>query len=325
VEVRSLINLRYHIVSLVAVFLAMALGIVIGSTVLKEGANRATLTALNATSQELQRTSADLRARNDELLALNGQWQRFGDAELPALVRGRLEGRAAVVLDTDKVDDGTRRAVTDALKAAGARVDAQLTFSSQRLALGGDGDRSILGALLTIGDATPETLRQELVNQLTGRLAQPRLLPRGSSKSGDLLTALSQTKFLSSMKLTDPVKKGAAALPQPGALFVVIGPTGGSTALTPQEFLIPLVDELSRFSTTVVAVERADGTDSWVQTMRAQRDVAARVSSVDDVSVAFGQMALVLALERRLQSGPVGHYGTKGGATSELPPQAAGS
>ena len=320
-----MINLRYHIVSLVAVFLAMALGIVIGSTVLKEGASRATLTALAATSQELQHTSADLRARNDELLALNGQWQRFGHDVLPNLVRGRLQGRAAVVVDTDRVDDGTRRAVADALRAAGARVDAQLTFSSQRLALTNAGDRSTLGLLLAAGDATAETLRGELIDRLTGRLTEPRALAGGKGRSADLLTALNQAKFLTTLKLPEPVKNGTAALPPPGALFVVIGPTDGSTVLTPDQFLIPLVDQLSHFSATVAAVESADGTGSWIQALRAQKDVAARVSTVDDVTLTFGQVALVATMERRLANGSVGQYGIKAGATSVLPPQAGGS
>ena len=55
-----MISLRYHIVSLVAVFLALALGIVVGSTVLQEG----TVSALRATSQEVRQRSEENRTEN---------------------------------------------------------------------------------------------------------------------------------------------------------------------------------------------------------------------------------------------------------------------
>ena len=48
-----MISLRYHIVSLVAVFLALALGIVVGSTVLQEG----TVSVLRATSERVRSES----------------------------------------------------------------------------------------------------------------------------------------------------------------------------------------------------------------------------------------------------------------------------
>ena len=50
-----MINLRYHIVSLVAVFLALAIGVVVGSTALKEG----TVSVLRATSNGLIRQSQE--------------------------------------------------------------------------------------------------------------------------------------------------------------------------------------------------------------------------------------------------------------------------
>ena len=56
-----MISLRYHIVSLVAVFLALALGIVVGSTVLQEG----TVSVLRATSDRV-REESDRNSRETE-------------------------------------------------------------------------------------------------------------------------------------------------------------------------------------------------------------------------------------------------------------------
>ena len=139
-----MINLRYHIVSLVAVFLAQAIGVVVGSTALKEG----TVSVLRATSNGLIRQSQEERARNQVLQGEVDGYKQFGTAVLPDLVRHKLEGQAVVLLDTDRVDDKTRKPVEDALKAAGADVDGRVTFASSRLSLAAEGDRAALAALL---------------------------------------------------------------------------------------------------------------------------------------------------------------------------------
>src|SRR4030095_2192629 len=125
------ISLRYHIVSLVAVFLALPLGIVVGSTLLQEG----TVSVLRATServrQESERNSRANVALNQDIAHL----QAFGAAGLHGLVQTRLKGRSVVLVDTDKVDSGLRDSVRKVLEDAGAEVDGQITFADDRLAL----------------------------------------------------------------------------------------------------------------------------------------------------------------------------------------------
>jgi hypothetical protein len=47
--------------------------------------------------------------------------------------------------------------------------------------------------------------------------------------------------------------------------------------------------------------------------------VARRVSGIDDVDTAYGQLALVGALERELRNLPTGQYGVKNGSSGLLP------
>jgi len=129
--VPDVISLRYHIVSLVAVFLALALGIVVGSTVLQEG----TVSVLRATSERVRSESERNSRENVALKQEQARLQSFGAAVLPELVQGRLKGRSVVLVDTDKVDSGMRDAVRKVLEDAGAQVDGQITFSDDRLAL----------------------------------------------------------------------------------------------------------------------------------------------------------------------------------------------
>ena len=314
-----MINLRYHIVSLVAVFLALAIGVVVGSTALKEG----TVSVLRATSNGLIRQSQDERARNQVLQGEVDGYKQFGTAVLPGLVRAKLEGQAVVLLDTDRVDDKTRKPVEDALKAAGADVDGRLTFASNRLSLATEGDRTALAALLDTDQKDPEALRQALVARLAERLTGPARLPKeGADQAKDVLTGLDQANFLADLRLTDrSMRDGTVPFPRAGTIFVVIGPTDNPTLLDPKLFLLPLTQRLSgRASTPVVGVEAAaPGAPSWVEVLRDDRNLTDRVSTVDDVDRVPGQFALVEAVSRQLAHEPAGQYGFKRGATGLLP------
>jgi Copper transport outer membrane protein, MctB len=315
------INLRYHIVSLVAVFLALAIGVVVGSTALKEG----TVSVLRATSNKLISESQAERALNQQLQGEVAGYREFGTAILPSLVRDRLKGQAVVVLDTDRVDDKTRKPVEDAIKAASGSVEGRVTFASDRLSLAAEGDRTALGALLQTDQTDPEALRQDLVAKLAERLTTPARLPQGGARSRDAITGLQQAKFLADLRADKSVQNGTVPFPRPGSLFVIIGPTDNPTLLDPKLFLVPLAQRLSgRGGTPVVGVEAtAPGAPSWVEVLRDDKDLTDRVSTVDDVDRVPGQFALVEALARRLRSEPTGQYGIKSGATGLLPEGAA--
>jgi hypothetical protein len=312
------INLRYHIVSLVAVFLALAIGVVVGSTALKEG----TVSVLRATSNRLITESEAARAKNRDLEGEVTGYKEFSTAVLPRLVRDRLNGQAVVVLDTDRVDDKTRKPVEDALEAAGATVDGRVTFASDRLALAAEGDRSALGALLDTDQTDPEPLRQALIGRLTERLTTPARLPTsGPAKARDVITGLQEARFLADLRLAKAMQDGTVPFPRTGTMFVILGPTDNPTLLDPKLFLVPLAQRLSgRGGVPVVGVEAAaPGAPSWVSVLRDDRDLTDRVSTVDDVDRVPGQYALVEALARRLRNEPTGQYGYKSGATGLLP------
>jgi Copper transport outer membrane protein, MctB len=311
------INLRYHIVSLVAVFLALALGMVVGGTVLNEGTGR----AQRAFSDLLRRTSQQTQAENTDLRNQVGHYRTFGEKVLPQLARDKLKGRSVVLIDTDRVDDGARTGVTDAVEAAGGSVDGRITFSSDRVNLAAQDDRTRLAQVLGLSPADPEALRTAMIEQFTDRLTAPARLPKDDrDRPRDMITALSDAKFFADLNLPGPVRDGSELFPKAGSLFVIIGPTDGSATPPPQSFLVPLADRLSARSTAPVAgVESQTGVSSWVQTLRGDEEITRRVSSVDDVDAVYGQIALVDALALQLAHQPPGQYGFKQGSTGLLP------
>jgi len=320
------ISLRYHIVSLVAVFLALALGIVVGSTVLQEG----TVSVLRATSDRVRKESDENSRRNVELAKQNGDLQRFGASVLPQLVQDRLKGRSVVLVDTDKVDSGLRDGVRKVLEDAGAEVDGQITFADDRLALGADADRTAMARLLAVDAADPDVLRGELVKKLAARLATSTALPQqDGQRASDMLTGLQDADFLADLKLSRPLAAGTDPFPRQGSIFVLLGPAAAATtALAPNTFLVPLADQVSTQTGGPVAGAEAAAVPketSWILALRDNRAVSRRVSGIDSVDTVHGQLALVQALQGSLQQLPAGQYGTKDGASGLLPERTEGS
>jgi len=320
------ISLRYHIVSLVAVFLALALGIVVGSTVLQEG----TVSALRATSQEVRQRSEENRTENLILKQEISRLQTFGTAVLPELVQDRLKGRSVVLVDTDKVDSGLRDGVRKVLEDAGANVDGQITFADDRLALGADADRTAMARLLAVEAAAPDVLRGELVEKLAARLATSTALPQeDGQRASDMLTGLQDADFLADLKLSRPLAAGTDPFPRQGSIFVLLGPAAtATTALAPDAFLVPLADQVSTQTGGPVAGAEAAAVPkqmSWILALRDNRAVSRRVSGIDSVDTVYGQLALVQALQGSLRQLPAGQYGIKDGASGLLPERTEGS
>ena len=109
---------RYHAVSLIAVFLALAIGILIGA---EFGGD-----ALNNTRKNLEQSLTgnlqDARERADELNGKLARSDEFADRVYPALVRDRLEGRRIGVIGLGDLPGDTAAAIEDALDPTGARM-----------------------------------------------------------------------------------------------------------------------------------------------------------------------------------------------------------
>jgi len=321
------ISLRYHIVSLVAVFLALALGIVVGSTVLQEG----TVSVLRATSERVRQESDRNSRENVSLRQEVSRLQSFGVSVLPELVQGRLRGRSVVLVDTDKADSGMRDSVRKVLEDAGAEVDGQITFADARLALGADADRTAMGRLLAVDAGAPDVLRGELVKRLAGRLVTPSAMPQqDNQRASDVLTGLQDADFLADLKLSKPLAAGTDPFPRQGSSFVLLGPSAANsaTAVAPNAFLVPLADQVSARATGAVAGVEAAAVpkdSSWVLALRDNREVSRRVSGIDAADTSYGQLALVQALQSSLLRQTAGQYGIKDGASGLLPERTEGS
>jgi hypothetical protein len=114
-------NFRYHIASLVAVFLALSIGLLLGTIVVERGTLNAQRTTL---VDSLQKEYTTLRTDNTTLKAQLDTNTAFVADAAPVLIDSRLAGRTVMVLTNAGRADAAA-AVSDAVaKAGGAAVTA---------------------------------------------------------------------------------------------------------------------------------------------------------------------------------------------------------
>ncbi|HEX4100696.1 MAG: copper transporter [Pseudonocardiaceae bacterium] len=308
-----MISLRYHVISIAAVFLALALGVVLGSTAISDRL----LSGLNSNRDDLGRQVSDLQAERNALNAQLANADAFGAAVGPRIVSGALHGRSVVLVTTADAVPADRDAVTGLLNSAGATVTGELQLT----------------------DAFTDPSRSDQLSELSTRLLPAGLRLPTASDAGTLAGGL-----LGSLLLINPNNGKAQATPaETTAVLAGLGDGGfvhAGPRLLPAQLVIVLTGGagrgngsgdragiLARFATQLdhagagaVLAGRpgsADG-NGPIGVVRADTAAASVLSTVDDVSTAAGRVVTVLALAEQAQ-GRAGRYGTGGNAQAMVP------
>src|SRR3954447_19576890 len=117
-----MINFRFHLVSLVAVFLAMGLGILVGSTVI----DQKIVNRLESEIASVRNENKTRKAESKDLAQQNSDQQDFIDQTAPFVVDGRLAGQSVAIVAERGVDGGVVKKTETLLRGAGADVPAVL-------------------------------------------------------------------------------------------------------------------------------------------------------------------------------------------------------
>lgn len=289
-----MISFRYHVVTIVAVFLALGLGLLAGSSF---GQPALVSQLRERTDAQLARID-ELRADADALDARNEALEAFAAAATPFLIDGRLEGFRVVVVTQEGVDPATERATLEALADAGTEV--VLTIALQpSLAPVLPADAEALAVL--VGGSDPGVA-------LAARIG----LPAAPPADDDLLGALIEGGFLATRSVG--VDEAARTLVHGGSdLLVVVlgGAPPGEEPVATRDVAASLVAALLFQGIPVAAGEGSLPADPWVDGLGG--DALVTVVGLDDRP---GGAALVLGLRDRVLTGRGGAYGT---AASPLP------
>ena len=176
-----MINIRFHIVSIVAVFLALAIGILTGTTLL----DRATIDVLEARQRSLDDRNDSLRDENAELKAGIERDASFSEElearAVPSLVAGDLVGETVLVVASRGIDEPAVRSIETQLAIAGAASRGVLWFDED-LDLADEEEMSSLGEQLEISgdpDAVASKLLARLADELAVAMSDPVVSPTG--------------------------------------------------------------------------------------------------------------------------------------------------
>lgn len=115
-----MINFRYHVVSLTAVFLALAIGLVVGTAAL----NGPVADTLKDRVDALSKDNSNYREQANQYREELNRTQDFATEISPALLGGKLAGRKILVMVLPSGQDYAE-GVTAMLKVAGARITAR--------------------------------------------------------------------------------------------------------------------------------------------------------------------------------------------------------
>lgn len=315
-----MINFRFHVVSLIAIFLALALGVVIGAGVIDRGV----VDTLNTRLDTVESNSERIKGENSELRDRNDQLEGFiGDSQ-PFAVSGRLLADDVGVIAVRGVDGDRVSAVVTAAQQADATATGTL-WLEDKWALSDDDSVKALQDALGTTTRNKASLRAEGLQQLGQRLANPAPALEGDQ---DLLGVLEQAGFIGYDSVDDST---LADFPGRGAGIVLV--VGNGASVDPELMTVPAAKALQAAEMPLVVAsvwsDVTDGPDraDAVQPIR-DNELATTVSTVDDLDLVEGPTTVVLALSDLFLDPPVvGHYGY-GDNASPLPsptPEPAGT
>lgn len=309
-----MIDFRYHLVSIIAIFFALAAGILLGAGPLGDQVDEDLTGQLSAMREENQ----GLREQVDVLDTTSAAQEEFVNAITPALVSGELDGETVAIVAMPGAEDDTVTAVRDALEQAGATAELQIQVEPTWA----DPDSeavldSLASQLVSSGTQLPEEgdgYTRGATVLAAALLAQPVEGPGGTGQTVDTATVDAYQEA----GLINLVQDASAA---PTLAVMVVGQVSGDDAEDRIDRLVDLVEQVDAQSAGAVAAGRAvtaeDG--GMIATIRSDDGAAGAVSTVDSTGTQSGAVSIVFALVQQ-NAGEVGHYGTVGDVDGIIPP-----
>lgn len=312
-----MISLRHHAISLAAVFLALAVGVVLGSGLLSD----TLVSGLRDDKRQLQDRITGLDQHNNALTEKLSAAGEFDTTMAGRIVHGALNEKSVVIFRTPDASDDTVTSLTRLVGDAGGTVTGAVTLTQQFVdANSADKLLSVVNSSIVPAGTQLSTTSVDQGSQagdLLGIVLQinknPAAPPIVDMQRETALAALRQTGFITySDKLT---AANTAIVVTGGALKDDAGNAGSTVA---------------RFATALAAhgagtvLAGADGSASGtaaIAVARADSRMGGAVTTVDDADMESGRITAVLALHDLLGGGHTAQYGTGAGAQALTVPE----
>jgi hypothetical protein len=311
-----MINFRFHLVSLIAVFLALGLGILVGSTVV----DQVIVDRLDSEIRSVSRESNQLNAENSQLKDEVSKLDDFVRGSSVYVVEQRLAAIPVAIIAEKGISATAVSSVLSTVRAAGADVPGVL-WLDDKWRLDSPKDLVSLQGALRIPAGNVAASRLAGLRDLATRLAAPPVAR--SRPPRDVVEPLRSAGFLD---FTDGKRTALAAFPARAARVLVL--TGTDSHLSATDTMVDLVEALLAANVPTVLGEVYDASGGAVsppkrggalEPVRGDPALAKQVTTLDDAELPQGALTAVISLEQ-IADGRVGQYGYGEGASESIPP-----
>lgn len=309
-----MINFRYHVVSLTAVFLALAIGLVVGTAAL----NGPVADSLRENVNELRKDNQQMRQAVNNMEEQLDREDDFAAEIAGTFLPGRLTGKRVLVLSLPFGRDNTE-GVVKMLQLGGAdvvgRVDLQDKFINP------DNNNDLLELAVTAARPTNapttnlpgnghgvETSSALLATVLLDGVSDATPISEADRRA--VLAAYTNANYLTtSERLTASAE----------AVVIVSGqPYIDKDSAKKDESVVKVAKEFNQTGATVVAGNGSEG-GNVVAFVRGDAVLAGSISTVDNANTVQGQLVTALTLVQQVNENKAGHYGVGDDAASLLP------
>jgi hypothetical protein len=317
------IDFRYHVVSIVAVFLALTVGLVLGASFLKPAALDGLHTEISSLNQDKSTLEQQQRLQD----AQTSRLEQYIDETAGNLVSGQLAGETVVVVRIAGEDEASADATVALIRQAGATLSADVTVTG---AFTDPADSAQLAALVTrytpAGQSVPGgTGLERAVNLLGEALTAPgasiaTVLPTPrpgmtDSEAAAMLQGFAKDGMIS---VTTPPTGNAADGPD---VAFIAAPSAANTDAQNNAY-VQLAQDLraSAVSPVIGGPAGAVAAGGLIDAVLKSPTATKEISTVDDFDQTIGRVAVVFAAFQAASGGTgVGHYGTTGATDGLLP------
>lgn len=313
-----MIDFRYHIVSLISVFLALAVGIILGAGPLKE-----TLGDQLTGQVEQLRTEKDaIRADFEAETVVRKDLEDYVSATSKRVVQSTLTDRRIAVIQIADTPDALFEGVKTQLEDAGAFVTARVTLDPSWTSPDQADSRQSYASSLT--EFLPENL-QDLPSEKTLAAALITALGEHADTDADVLSqnAALALDILDAADLVQLVSYSAL----PVDAVVILDSThaageevtdSGEELTTASTLLVNVAEAAARQTEGVVVAATVVVDTDLVSTIRSSANAVKIISTVSDLGSPVGQLNTPLALAAAIGN-KVGHFGFESSATALVP------
>ncbi|MDO3636722.1 copper transporter [Mycolicibacterium arseniciresistens] len=313
-----MISLRAHAISLAAVFLALAIGVALGSGLLSS----TVLSGLRDDKQDLQHQIDTLTGEKNALNEKLSAAAEFDAQMSQRILRDALGGKSVVLFRTPDAADDDVEALSRLIGRGGGTVTGTVSLTPEFVeANSAEKLLSVVNSPIVPAGTQLKTTSVDQGSQ-AGDLLGIALLTTGKPDA-PAVDDMSRDTVLAALRDTGFLTYGDQRIGAANAAVVVTGAGMADDAGNRGATVARFAAGLAQHGSGTVLVGRdgsASGTGS-VAVTRSDAALSAAVSTVDDVDAESGRLTAVLAVQDLVSGGRPGQYGIGQGATSVTVPQ----